>query len=397
MSWPDTRAGITDPDHYTDIDDPAVRELFAAFAHQHLLKQVAPYGETGRQTDQFEQTAEQLDTEWAQHRDPRLRRMWADLKDSVDLWETDPDHARGIAEQLGRAHMRGDLAPDSELWLTGRHARQLTGHAHELPARSDQDAARSRPEPITDRASLRDGSREEVPDHRTAVDKTLGAPRTTSSAISLASVDAAITATDEMLLAEEYLSRAEQRALLLPPQLRETTLLDPDTRTALGPEVQARLLWQIQDLAAEHTRTAETFTGDTVADQATIERLDRLQVALRSARADAIDAGVPHDITYRAYQRGRDNSSLQSQPADRPPGNLDPPQRHTTVETSPDRSGQATASASSIGELTASPGTVIDDAVDAALTGNRGTDWHSPTQHEQQPAEQAELGAEVGS
>lgn len=397
MSWPDARAGITDPDHYTDIADPAVRELFAAFAHQHLLRQVAPYGENSRQTAQFEQSAEQLDTEWSQHQDPRLRRMWADLKHSVGLWETDPDHARGIAEQLGRAHSRGDLAPDSELLLTGRHARELTGHAHELSARSDQDAARSRPQLTAGRAAVLEGSREEGPDHRTAVDKTLGAPRTPNSAVSWASVDAAITATDELLLAEEYLSRAEQRAFLLPPELRETAFLDPDTRAAMGPAVQARLLWQIQDLAAEHTRTAETFSGDPVADQVTIERLDQLQTALLSARSDAIDAGIPQDITYRAYQRGRDSPTSQPHPADHPPGNLDGPQQHIALETASDRTQQPAAAASSVPAPVAGPGAVIDEAVAAALTSDHETHWNPPTQHQQQPAESAELGAEVGS
>ncbi|WP_067891630.1 hypothetical protein [Nocardia vaccinii] len=396
MSWPDTRAGITDPDHYTDIPDPQVRELFAAFAHQHLLREIAPYGETETQTLEFEQSAEHLALEWAQHQDPRLRRMWTELKDAVELWDTHPEHARGIAEQLGRARERRDLAPNSELWLTRRHARELTGHAHDLTTRSDQDAARFRPP--TDRATTRDSSLEHGPDQRTAVAKTLGAPRTPSSMISLDSVDAAITATDELLLAEEYLARAEQRAQLLPPQLRETTVLDPETRAAMGSAVQARLLWQIQDLAGEHTRTAETFTGDPAADQATIERLDQLHAALLSARADAIDAGVPQDIAYRAYQRGRDTpTSPPLQPVGWPSGQLDTPQRGTTVDPPLSRTRQVAASGSSVDAPTEGSGAVIDEAVAAALTDEHGTDWHHPAHHEQQPATSDELGAEVAS
>lgn len=396
MSWPDTRAGITDPDHYTEIPDPQVRELFAAFAHQHLLREIAPYGETDTQTFQFEQSAEQLDTDWAQHQDPRLRRIWAELKSAVDLWETHPEHARRIAEQLGHARARGDLAPDSELWLTRRHARELTGHAHDLPTRSDQDAARSRP--IADRAVLRENSREHGPDQRTAVEKTLGAPRTPAGTLSLDSVDAAITATDELLLAEEYLARADQRAQLLPPQFRETTVLDADTRAAMGPAVQARLLWQIQDLAGEHTRTAETFTGNPATDRAIIERLDRLHAALVSARADAIDAGVPQDIAYRAYQRGRDTPTTPPiQPADPPPEQLDTPQPDTALDPPSNRTRQEAAPGSSVDAPTEGPGAVIDEAVTAALTREHGTDWSQPAQHQQQPAAPAELGTEAGS
>ncbi|MGF6885958.1 hypothetical protein ABIA39_007529 [Nocardia sp. GAS34] len=381
MNWPRTRPGITDPEHYRHIAEQTVRELRAGFAHHHLLHKTARFGETAEQTAQYKNWATELDTQWSQHPHQRLRQMWADLHPVVELWERHPELARQIADQLARACTAGDLSPDSDLWNTWEQARELTGHSHPAPTGSEQDGYRHYPQPDLEPAATRTTDRAALPgpDRRSAVDKTLGAPRTPAPLLNPDQVADVISSTTDVLTVETFTARADERELLLPPVLRGYPTVESSSRVD---DLQARLLQQIQNLAAEHAHEADGFTGVQAEEQRRIDRLDRIGSALSQARADAIEAGVTQQDTDRAYRTGRDGNLLPLEPTE--PGFEQPtgPLAQRFPGGAPDWHDAAPAASRVPGA--GRGGMAITAAVQDVLPSEGTTDWD---QSPQQPCE----------
>ncbi|MBY8862023.1 hypothetical protein K7711_36490 [Nocardia sp. CA2R105] len=379
MSWPQHRAGITDPDYYRDIADLTERDLRAGFAHHHLLRTIAPHCETNEQAAQFTEWADALDGQWGNHDDSHWRTMWVDLLVTTELWNTQPDRARVIAGQLVQARATGELAADSLLWRNWHQAREITGHGHDMTTGSAPDGHRPQPGLQLESAVTTDTTVQPTPgdvtapDRRSAVDRTLGAPRDATGLISVHEVDQVIAMTDDVLLAEEYATRAGQRAMLLPPEHRDDAVHDPGPHQARWTAVQQLLTRQVQDLAAAHTHTAEGFTGDPASDSERIEDLERLQAALRSARADALGTGASPESVTNAYLRGTHGMYGRDDRGDRSDAPSATPARLHDLR-APDRTATEIVDA----ESDPSGGTGIAEAVDAALVDGQDVRW-SPT------------------
>jgi len=348
MSWPYRRYGSTDPDNYPEIPEQAARELRADFEHQHNLREIAPFGETPEQTAQFEQEAERIEALWGQHDNQRLRQLWAGLKSVADLLDTHPVLARDIADRMVRAEAVADTSGEADR------------------------------------------------DHRTAVEQTLGMPRAGAALLNRTQVDELIAATGEVLAVHELLTRATQRAMLLPPGLREIPAVDESNSSEMWRGLRVVLARQLHALAATHEQVAAEFGteplaaevgGDRGADEDRIDRLAQLQDALRVARADALGAGIPSEVADRVYRAGRDQAwELTSA--------RDAQQLAPYLGADPGHPNSRSATAPTLDPGPTAGGAVIEESVGAALTGGH-TDWSTnPVQHDHQPAS-ADLTTEV--
>ncbi|MBB5916852.1 hypothetical protein BJY24_005764 [Nocardia transvalensis] len=320
MSWPEQRYGLTDPEYYRDAADATERQLRADFAHHCLLMDAAVFAESPRQRSEFLNQAGALAVAWGRHRDERLRKMWQGSQTARAAYESRPMIAQARYSAVARARERGEPTVDDVTWRTLQQAREITGHAHSGPiAGSEQDAPHYHTR-VTAPAPERAVSHSPGPDHRTAVQKALGAPRDMvrdSGEDMLDRVDAVLAATEDALAVEETEAALQARAQLLPRAVRDAPIAFNYGAgdDAIWTTRQTTVLRLLQDLTAEHTTVADGFTGDRAADQKLIRRLEKLQAAISATRLDAVHAGVSTDDVDHAYQLGRDGIHWSVEPA----------------------------------------------------------------------------------
>ncbi|MBF6176035.1 hypothetical protein [Nocardia blacklockiae] len=407
MSWPEQRLGLTDPEYYRDAADDTERQLRADFAHHCYLLELLPYAETGEQAGEFQHWADQLATQWGQHDDPRWRQLWADAHAAKASWESRLDDARRTFRELEQA------CADSEslaqiAWRTARQAREITGHDHTTPVAGSTQDTYHRPQFSLSVSA--EPAAATTADGRTAVQKTLGAPRTTAPErdwSALDRVDAVLAATEHALAEEETVAVAEERSRLLPREVREAPIHWDYSTAALWESRQALLLRQLQDLTAEHAIVVDSFTEtettpslqtDPVEDQARIDRLEQLQTAISAARLDALRAGVPQAEVDHAYLLGRDGIRWSVEPGSHRLGRIaqlteqrdharaetdtlhtrvTELQRQLDLSSAPDTKSQSlSATEPSAPPGVGADGTGIGTAIDTALPERHHVDWH---------------------
>ncbi|MEU6585901.1 hypothetical protein [Nocardia sp. NPDC046763] len=322
MTWITEPVGYANPAYYSDSADHSERLLRADFAKYYQLREIAPFGDTPADTAEMTQRADELAMRWGHHQSAEHRRMWETLQAAVMGWEVRPDLARRNFDQLARARHAGDLTVDDTLWRSLQQARAITGHGTDM-ASSDSilDAAHRFPnlEPGRTLANQPHRDRTEA-DSRTAVERTLGAPRDNAAASTVTSLDHIrdiIAATDAALETEENAgdldTGRDARRMLLPRDVREAPISYNYAQSEVWELRQAELLREVQDLACEHTTVADAFDGHD--DQARITKLEALRDGLASARRDALRAGVPAPDIDRAYILGRDGIYWSTEPS----------------------------------------------------------------------------------
>lgn len=260
--------------------------------------------------------ADQAAATWRDHEAPQLRGVWEGLEAATTVWEARPDATRRAFDRLARNLAAGELGVDEMSWRTLRQAREITGHTDGVAYGSNPDHWRSPgPQlrvitntPGTEPAATPPAETAENTASLSAVERTLGASPG-AQLLDLAEVDRIIAGTDALLGWEE------SDATLVSPQLRDARISHDYTEIADQQAVHAVLLRQVQNLAAEHARLSEDWTGSTEQRQGRIERLERLLAGLRAARVDALEAGVGHTDVDAAYQAGLQGISWSQQPA----------------------------------------------------------------------------------
>ncbi|MBF6272947.1 MULTISPECIES: hypothetical protein [Nocardia] len=317
MTALDEPLGFTNPDYYRDAASHTERQLRADFARYYQLREIAPSAATAEARAEFNSRADELAIRWARHESEHWRGTWAGLQRVVAGWRTQPEIARRNYDHIARARATGEVAIDDDIWRTLQQARLITGHGTGTITGSNQDAARRYPylQPNMG-ATLAPTTRADTEiDRRTAVERTLGAPRDPAVALpSLAQVDAVIADTDALLETEETAADLddgrEARKMLLPRAVREAPISADYSDTETWQRRHAEALREVQDLAAEHSTIADGLNG--VDDQARIARLDRLS----AARRDALAIGLTDAQVHTAYTTGRDGTYWATQPSD---------------------------------------------------------------------------------
>lgn len=410
MTWITEPVGYANPAYYSDSADHNEQQLRADFAKYYQLREIAPFGDTPADTAEMTQRADELAMRWGHHQSSDHRRIWETLQAAVMGWEVRPDLARRNFDQLARARDAGDLTVDDTLWRSLQQARAITGHGSDLPSfDSILDAARRFPnlEPGRTLASQPHRVRADA-DSRTAVERTLGAPRDNSAASTVTSLDHVrdiIAATDAALDTEEAAgdldTGREARRMLLPREVRDAPISYNYAHSEVWELRQAALLREVQDLACEHTTVADAFDGHD--DQTRITTLEALRDGLASARRDALRAGVPAADVDRAYVLGRDGIYWSVEPShprlgriaqlsderDRARAEADALRNQHPIPVDPsyaDRSSQPSAEKSSTREtLLNSPvghgdgGARIVEAIDAVLADTDADNWTEPS------------------
>lgn len=407
MSWLAEPIGFANPDYYTDATSSTEKQLRAEFAQYYQLREIAPFGRTDADTVEMNSRANDLAMRWGHHETARWRTMWESLQAAVMGWESRPELARRNFDHLARARTTGDLAVDDELWRSLQQARAITGHGHDARAESGLDAQHRYPNVAPEAFLSAALSVPAEPDRRTAVERTLGAPRSVGSdTVTLERIDAVIAETDAALNAEERAgdrdTGREARQALLPRAIRDAPITYDYGESEAWDLRQASLLREIQDLACQHSTIADSFDGHD--DQHRITRLETLRTAVTAARRAALRAGVAPADVDRAYTLGRDGLYWSNEPSHPRLGRIaqlteDRDQARTQAATYQSRLASLAVGYGSVissgatdsAELTtASPGrgTEIADAIDAVLADNQVGDW--TTRSDSPPTEVAD-------
>lgn len=406
MTALDEPLGFTNPDYYRDAASHTERQLRADFARYYQLREIAPSAATAEARAEFNSRADELAIRWARHESEHWRGTWAGLQRVVAGWRTQPEIARRNYDQIARARATGEVAIDDDIWRTLQQARLITGHGTGTVTGSGQDAARRYPYLQPDigatLAPTPHAARET--DRRTAVERTLGAPRNPAVVLpSLAQVDAVIADTDALLETEEAAADLddgrEARKMLLPRAIREARISADYGHAETWERRHVEALREIQDLAAEHSNVADHLDGTD--DQARIARLGRLRAGLSAARRDALAIGLTDDQVQTAYTTGRDGTYWATQPSDPQLGRIAQLLEHrdlarATAETYRNQLSAATASgadpaspvapsssvegtdALELSQTGGGAGAAITAAVDTALPDTDLGEWTSP-------------------
>ena len=367
MTALDEPLGFTNPDYYRDATSHTERQLRADFARYYQLREIAPSAATAEARAEFNSRADELAIRWARHESEHWRGTWAGLQRVVAGWRTQPEIARRNYDQIARARATGEVAIDDDIWRTLQQARLITGHGTGTITGSTQDAARRYPylQPNMGATPAPESAVGEQVDRRTAVERTLGAPRNPTVTLpSLAQVDAVIADTDALLETEETAADLddgrEARKMLLPRAVREARISADYSHTETWERRHVQALREIQDLAAEHSNVADHLDGTD--DQARIARLDRLRAGLSAARRDALAIGLTDDQVQTAYATGRDGTYWAAQPSD--------PQLGRIAQLLEHRDLAQAAAESYYNRLTSAPGTSAELAVPVTHGGS---------------------------
>ncbi|MEV6338749.1 hypothetical protein AB0M12_29005 [Nocardia vinacea] len=359
MSWPDPRHGATDPAYYHDAADHTEAQIRADFTRYYQLRLVAPFAETPEQQQEFTTQADELAARWGRHSSPGNRTQWDQLQAAVAGWEHRPEATRAAYDHIDRAKTTGEIGVDAVVWRNLRQAAEVTGHIETRITGSDQDGARWRP---SEAGAGQDTKRTSL------LDRALGGRG--PELADLAEIDAIIAETDQLLAAEEELGDLDTGA---------------EERTAR----QRAALRQLQDLTAEHTWLAERWDGSPEQDQAHIARLESLLAAARTARVDAVDAGVaPADIEA-AYRAGRDGTYRHELTgAPRLENHRQPVEErdHAASKTAEEAEGIENRSSGRLARADRGGGAAIDDATAAALPSADFAEWSSAEGLDENPA-----------
>ncbi|MFI9508598.1 hypothetical protein [Nocardia sp. NPDC052566] len=401
MSWPEPRRATTDPAYYHDAADDTERQLRADFTLHYQLRQIAPHGESPRQTKTFNDQADALAAKWGRHEQPRCRSLWARLQGAIAGWEARPEPTRRAFNQIENARRSGELGIDDEIWRTLRQAREITGHAEPVISQSKQDGARWRPpaspklQLVTDTGTRERSSAPEP--RRSLLDRALGAPG--ASIPTDAEVAAIIAETDEALDIEEQHGDLDTghdaRTALLPRTVREAPVAyDGDRETQTRTQIAA--LRTVQDLTAEHARATGGFTAETSHDQAVIGRLEALLDGIRSARRTAIAAGVEAVDIDAAYRAGLDGTYWSHRPSHQLLGHIDrlTEERDRARAEADTLHDQQTVPGAEPDHEAAPDGSRIGAVIDAALPGDTVEAW--PTDTEPTPESHHDYSVGVG-
>ncbi|WP_063065728.1 hypothetical protein [Nocardia violaceofusca] len=402
MTALDEPLGFTNPEYYRDAASQSERQLRADFARYYQLREIAPSAATAEARAEFNSRADELAIRWARHESEHWRGTWAGLQRVVAGWRTQPEISRRNYDQIARARATGDVTIDDDIWRTLQQARLITGHGTGTITGSTQDAARRYPHLQPDMgATPAPAPRAQTVDRRTAVERTLGAPRNPAVALpSLAQVDAVIADTDALLETEESAADLddgrEARKMLLPRAVREARISADYSHTETWERRHVEALREVQDLAAEHSNVADHLDGTD--DQARIARLDRLRAGLSAARRDALAVGLTDDQVQTAYTTGRDGTYWATQPSDPQLGRIAQLLEHrdlaraaaesyrsqltsapdTTAEPAiPGTHGSSVEAAEAL-TLGDGAGAAISTAVDIALPGTDLGEWSPP-------------------
>ncbi|PPI93943.1 hypothetical protein [Nocardia nova] len=397
MTTLDEPLGFTNPDYYRDAASQTERQLRADFARYYQLREIAPSAMSAEARAEFNARADEVAIRWARHESEHWRGTWAGLQRVVAGWRTQPEIARRNFDQIARARASGEVAIDDDIWRTLQQARLITGHGPDTITGSGQDAARRYPylHPDLGATPVPALQAQEV-DRRTAVERTLGAPRNPAVALpSLAKVDAIIADTDALLETEEAAADLDDgrdaRKMLLPRVVREAPISADYSETETWQRRHAEALREVQDLAAEHSTVADGLNG--IDDQARIARLDRLRAGLSAARRDALAIGLTDDQVHTAYTTGRDGTYWATQPSDPHLGRIAQLLEHRdtaraaadsyrtqltgTIAAQPDPSLTTTDTAMPVTHSTSDvrTGAAISSAVDTALPNPQSGEW----------------------
>jgi hypothetical protein len=398
----DEPLGFTNPDYYRDAASHTERQLRADFARYYQLREIAPSAATADARAEFNSRADELAIRWARHESEHWRGTWAGLQRVVVGWRTQPEIARRNFDQIARARATGEVAIDDDIWRTLQQARLITGHGTGTITGSNQDAARRSPYLQPDMgATPAPPPRAQTVDRRTAVQRTLGAPRNPAVALpSLAQVDAVIADTDALLETEETTADLddgrEARKMLLPRTVREARISADYSHTETWERRHVEALREVQDLAAEHSNVADQLDGTD--DQARIAHLDRLRAGLSAARRDALAIGLTDDQVQTAYTKGRDGTYWATQPSDPQLGRIAQLLEHrdlaraaaesyynqltsvsgTSAEPAVPVTHGGSVEAAEASILGGGAGAAISTAVDIALPGTDLGEWSPP-------------------
>ncbi|MFE9575308.1 hypothetical protein ACFYO1_02895 [Nocardia sp. NPDC006044] len=368
MSWLERRSGPSSPEYYPDAADPDEAQLHADAAQWHYLLEIADDADTSQQGVEFRTQAGQLAAKWSRHPSLVRQHQWIRQRDAFVLWRDHPDKAARDLRELERAHAAGGEGVDEFGLRCLRQAGEQTGRVEPGITGSEQDSAswHSVAPPLA-AGNVADPT----PSPRNVLDRALGGP---PSLLNLDEVGAIIADIDRALETAETLGASDaEAATATTAQGRRA----PAAERSTPPPRQRQALQELQDLHAEHTRTAESFSdlGDRTTINAKVEALEAIRAQFRSAQAAAIQWGAPTEVITKVVQAGQDGTYWHDGPGD---PRLATTTTGTPVDHPPDHHDMPGAPDPAAFAPNASNGVAIGQAVDAAAPATENSDWHTP-------------------
>ncbi|MGW5569857.1 hypothetical protein ACWEVD_01545 [Nocardia thailandica] len=316
MSWLHQGTRSCHPEHYTDAADRAEAELRADFASRHFLLEIAPYAADAAGQMDFLTRAHEIERRWADHPAQQTRQLWADLNLLRNQWTSDPATFQSRFGHLQRSRAAGVEPVDDLADRNWRQMAELTGTVEPVNTASEQDAAAFRAQGrhlVLIRGT--DTSTEATAARPGAAERALGGRA--AEELDMARISDLIDFTHD--LASEPAPAPEPVPpialdALIPAAQREAVVVADLSATQEQVLRQVVPVRALQDLYAEHLRLSETFDRTLEGGQALIDRLEGVLTAARTARRQAVTAGVsPADIDA-AYRAGLEGHYWSQQP-----------------------------------------------------------------------------------
>ncbi|MFC9432452.1 hypothetical protein [Nocardia sp. NPDC057030] len=403
MSWLERRSGPSSPEYYPDAADPDEAQLHADAAQWHYLLEIADDADTSQHGTEFRTQAGQLAAKWSRHHSLVRQHQWIRQRDAFVLWRDHPDKAARDLRELERAHAAGGEGVDEFGLRCLRQAGEQTGRLEPGITGSEQDSASWQPvtpgsgttvDASTDRgAGLAAGNvADPTPSPRNALDRALGVPQRLLNVDEVGAIIAGIDRAPET--AEVRGTSDAQAATATTAHGREA----PAAEHSTPPPRQRQALKVLQNLHAEHTRTAESFSdlGDRMTSiNAKVEALEAIRAQFRPAKAAAIRWGAPTEVINKVVQAGQNGTYWHDGPGDprlaaiTTGTHVDHPPDHHDMPGAPDPPAFALN--------TSNGGVAIGQAVDAAAPATENSDWHIPESPEpSRPSPPPEATKDVG-
>ncbi|MGW5318286.1 hypothetical protein [Nocardia thailandica] len=320
MSWLHQGTRSCHPEYYTDAADRAEAELRADFASRHFLLEIAPYAADAAGQMDFLTRAHEIERRWAGHPAQQSRQLWGELNLLRNEWMSDPVTYQSRFGHLQRSRTAGVEPVDELADRNWRQMAELTGTVEPVNTASEQDATAFRTQGrhlVLIRGT--DTSTEATAAARPgAAERALGGRA--AEELDMARISDLIDFTHDLTTEPAEPAPAPEPAppmawgALIPAAQREAVVVADLSTTQEQVLRQVAPVRALQDLYAEHLRLSETFDRTLEGGQALIDRLEGVLTAARTARQQAVTAGVsPADIDA-AYRAGLEGHYWSQQP-----------------------------------------------------------------------------------
>ncbi|WP_043661458.1 hypothetical protein [Nocardia thailandica] len=320
MSWLHQGTRSCHPEHYTDAADRAEAVLRADFASRHFLLEIAPYAADAAGQMDFLTRAHEIERRWADHPAQQTRQLWGELNLLRNQWMSDPATLQSRFGHLQRSRAAGVESVDDLADRNWRQMAELTGTVEPVNTASEQDAAafRAQGRHLVLIRSTDTSTEANAAARPGAADRALGGRA--AEELDMARIGDLIDFTHDLATEPTDPAPAPEPAppitldALIPAAQREAVVVADLSATQEQVLRQVAPVRALQDLYAEHLRLSETFDRTHEGGQALIDRLEGVLTAARTARQQAVTAGVsPADIDA-AYRAGLEGQYWSQQP-----------------------------------------------------------------------------------